>query len=242
MMPFLPFSGRNAASAEEIGVRVLVVDDDVHVAETVRRVLASEGWNVAVSSDGVDGLRRARDEHFDAIVLDIVLPGLNGYEVLRELRKSSVWVPVVMLSAKDGEYDQAEALDYGADDYLLKPFSVVVLKAHLRAVVRRGVRERPAVLEAGGLSVDPAQRSVARDGETIELTPREFSVLEYLIRNKGTVVSKTSILQSIWDENYDGDNNIVEVYIRYLRRRIDEPFGVSSIETIRGAGYRLREI
>lgn len=241
-MPFLPFSGRNAASAEEIGVRVLVVDDDVHVAETVRRVLASEGWNVAVSSDGVDGLRRARDEHFDAIVLDIVLPGLNGYEVLRELRKSSVWVPVVMLSAKDGEYDQAEALDYGADDYLLKPFSVVVLKAHLRAVVRRGVRERPAVLEAGGLSVDPAQRSVARDGETIELTPREFSVLEYLIRNKGTVVSKTSILQSIWDENYDGDNNIVEVYIRYLRRRIDEPFGVSSIETIRGAGYRLREI
>lgn len=241
-MPFLPFSGRNAASAEEIGVRVLVVDDDVHVAETVRRVLASEGWNVAVSSDGVDGLRRARDEHFDAIVLDIVLPGLNGYEVLRELRKSSVWVPVVMLSAKDGEYDQAEALDYGADDYLLKPFSVVVLKAHLRAVVRRGVRERPAVLEAGGLSVDPAQRSVARDGETIELTPREFSVLEYLIRNKGTVVSKTSILQSIWDENYNGDNNIVEVYIRYLRRRIDEPFGVSSIETIRGAGYRLREI
>ncbi|MGV9827654.1 MULTISPECIES: response regulator transcription factor [unclassified Gordonia (in: high G+C Gram-positive bacteria)] len=223
-------------------MRVLVVDDDVHVAETVRRVLASEGWNVAVSSDGVDGLRRARDEHFDAIVLDIVLPGLNGYEVLRELRKSSVWVPVVMLSAKDGEYDQAEALDYGADDYLLKPFSVVVLKAHLRAVVRRGVRERPAVLEAGGLSVDPAQRSVARDGETIELTPREFSVLEYLIRNKGTVVSKTSILQSIWDENYDGDNNIVEVYIRYLRRRIDEPFGVSSIETIRGAGYRLREI
>ncbi|MGC5248586.1 response regulator transcription factor [Gordonia sp. DT219] len=222
-------------------MRVLVVDDDAFVAETARRVLMSEGWNVAVAADGVEGLQRAVDEDFDAIVLDILLPGLNGFEVVRELRTHQVWTPVLMLSAKDGEYDQAEALDFGADDYLVKPFSVVVLKARLRAVVRRGGRERPAIMTAGSLSIDPAQRVVARSGQVITLTPREYSVLEYLMRNKGTVVSKHSILQSVWDENYAGDTNIIEVYIGYLRRRIDHPFGVTSIETVRGAGYRLRE-
>ncbi|GAB21381.1 putative two-component response regulator [Gordonia polyisoprenivorans NBRC 16320 = JCM 10675] len=222
-------------------MRVLVVDDDANVAETVRRVLTTAGWNVTVSGDGVDALAQASAEEFDAIVLDIILPGLNGFEVVRELRRREVWTPVVMLSAKDGEYDQAEALDFGADDYLVKPFSVVVLNAHLRAVVRRGGRERPAVLTAGTLSLDPAQRVVTRSGQVITLTPREYSVLEHLMRRKGTVVSKHSILQSVWDENYTGDENIIEVYIGYLRRRIDQPFGVSSIETVRGAGYRLRE-
>ncbi|WP_043456772.1 response regulator transcription factor [Gordonia polyisoprenivorans] len=221
-------------------MRVLVVDDDANVAETVRRVLATSGWNVTVRDDGVEALAVACAEEFDAIVLDIILPGLNGFEVVRELRRREVWTPVVMLSAKDGEYDQAEALDYGADDYLVKPFSVVVLNARLRAVVRRGGRERPAVLTAGTLSLDPAQRVVTRSGQTITLTPREYSVLEHLMRHKGEVTSKQSILQSVWDENYTGDDNIVEVYIGYLRRRIDQPFGLLSIETVRGAGYRLR--
>ncbi|NMO05226.1 response regulator transcription factor [Gordonia sp. TBRC 11910] len=223
------------------GVRVLVVDDDPGVAETIRRVLSSDGWNVVTEFDGVEGLRRATDEDFDVVVLDIMLPGLNGYQVVRELRRRKVWVPVVMLSAKDGEYDQAEALDFGADDYVLKPFSAVVLKAHLRAVMRRGRRERPAVMSAGNLTVDPAERRVARGDEVISLTPREYSILEFLMRNKGELIPKHVILQSIWDENYEGDENIVEVYIRYLRKRIDAPFGMSSIETVRGGGYRLRD-
>ncbi|WP_312870890.1 response regulator transcription factor [Gordonia asplenii] len=222
-------------------MRVLVVDDDPGVAETIRRVLSSDGWNVVTEFDGVEGLRRATDEDFDVVVLDIMLPGLNGYQVVRELRRRKVWVPVVMLSAKDGEYDQAEALDFGADDYVLKPFSAVVLKAHLRAVMRRGRRERPAVMSAGNLTVDPAERRVARGDEVISLTPREYSILEFLMRNKGELIPKHVILQSIWDENYEGDENIVEVYIRYLRKRIDAPFGMSSIETVRGGGYRLRD-
>ncbi|MGV9710865.1 response regulator transcription factor [Gordonia sp. NPDC003424] len=223
-------------------MRVLVVDDDVRGAETVRRVLESDGWSVVVAGDGTDGLWRATEEEFDAVVLDIMLPGLNGFRVVQEMRARAVWTPVLMLSAKDGEYDQAEALDYGADDYLVKPFSVVVLKAHLRALLRRGVRERPAVLVAGSLTLDPAEHSVARGDTPVSLTPREFALLEFLIRNKGTVVSKSLILKAIWDENYDGDENIVEVYIRYLRKRIDDPFGLRSIETVRGAGYRLCEV
>ena len=173
-------------------VRVLVVDDDVRAAETIRRVLVSDGWNVAVLHDGAQALQRAVDEEFDAVVLDIMLPGLNGYEVVRELRRQSQWVPIVMLSAKDGEYDQAEALDFGADDYLVKPFSVVVLKAHLRAVARRGQRERPAILTAGSLCLDPAQHVVTRHGTPITLTPREYAVLELLLRNQGRVDVETS--------------------------------------------------
>ncbi|MYR06519.1 response regulator [Gordonia sp. SID5947] len=223
-------------------MRVLVVDDDVRAAETVRRVLASEGWSVVVATDGAEGLWRATEEQFDVVVLDIMLPKLNGFRVVQEMRERQVWTPVLMLSAKDGEYDQAEALDYGADDYLVKPFSVVVLKAHLRAVIRRGGRERPAILRAGSLTLDPAERKVARGDTPVTLTPREYALLEFLIRNKETVVSKRLILESIWDENYEGDENIVEVYIRYLRKRIDDPFGVRSIETVRGAGYRLCEV
>ncbi|MGC4962558.1 response regulator transcription factor [Gordonia sp. DT218] len=223
-------------------MRVLVVDDDVRAAETVRRVLASEGWSVVVAADGAEGLWRATEEQFDVVVLDIMLPKLNGFLVVQQMRERNVWTPVLMLSAKDGEYDQAEALDYGADDYLVKPFSVVVLKAHLRAVMRRGGRERPAILTAGSLTLDPAERKVARGDTPVALTPREYALLEFLIRNKETVVSKRLILTSIWDENYEGDENIVEVYIRYLRKRIDTPFGVRSIETVRGAGYRLCEV
>ena len=221
-------------------MHALVVDDDPGVAETVRRALVSDGWAVTVAHDGVDGLWKATEGSHDVIVLDIMLPGHNGYVVVRELRARGIWTPVVILTAKDGEYDQAEALDAGADDYLVKPFSVVVLKAHLRALLRRGVRERPARLVAGDLVVDPAEHTVTRGQTPITLTPREFAVLEYLIRNADTVVSKCEIVRSVWDENFDGDANIVEVYVGYLRKRIDTPFGKRSIETVRGAGYRLR--
>ncbi|MDL9937988.1 response regulator transcription factor [Gordonia sp. ABSL1-1] len=223
-------------------MHALVVDDDPRVAETVRRALTADGWAVTLSDNGVDGLWRATEGEFDVIVLDIMLPRLNGYRVLDEMRSREIWTPVLMLTAKDGEYDQAEALDCGADDYLVKPFSVVVLMARLRALLRRGAPERPAQLVAGGLVVDPANHTVTRDGRQIELTPREFAVLEFLIRNHDTVVSKTEILHSVWDQNFEGDPNIVEVYVGYLRKRIDAPFGVRSIETVRGAGYRLRAI
>lgn len=220
-------------------MHALVVDDDLRAAETVRRMLVSDGWAVTLAHDGIDGLWHATEGYFDVIVLDIMMPGLNGYEVLRQLRARSVWTPVLMLTAKDGEYDEAEALDYGADDYLIKPFSLVVLKARLRALLRRGAPERPALLAAGDLVLDPAEHQVRRGDTPISLTPREFAVLEFLIRHRGTVVSKTEILRSVWDENFDGDANIVEVYIGYLRKRVDAPFGVHSIETVRGAGYRI---
>ncbi|GAA4397139.1 response regulator transcription factor [Tsukamurella soli] len=222
-------------------MRALIVDDDVHAAETVRRTLATDGWNVVVTHTGVDGLWQATEVGCDVIVLDIMMPGLNGFQFLARLREAGVWTPVLMLTAKDGEWDQAEALDTGADDYLTKPFSVVVLKARIRALLRRATTARPAVLEAGGLTLDPAQRIVARDGEPITLTPREYAVLEHLMRNAGTVVAKSDILRSVWDFNYEGDENIVEVYVGYLRKRIDVPFGTWTIETVRGAGYRIDE-
>ncbi|GAA1481411.1 response regulator transcription factor [Gordonia sinesedis] len=221
-------------------MHALVVDDDIRAAETVRRALVSDGWAVTVAHDGVEGLWRATEEHFDVIVLDIMMPGLNGYRVVAALRDRAIWTPVLMLTAKDGDYDEAEALDTGADDYLVKPFSVVVLKARLRALLRRGATERPAVLTAGSLAIDPAEHTVRRDGVAIDLTPREYAVLEFLMRHKGVVMSKPEILASVWDNDFDGDPNIVEVYVGYLRKRVDAPFGVHSIETVRGAGYRLR--
>jgi DNA-binding response OmpR family regulator len=221
-------------------VRVLLVEDETRLAETVRRGLAAEGFVVDVEHDGVDGLAAAATGDFDVVVLDIMLPGLSGYQIVRELRTRQVWTPVLMLSAKDGEYDLADAFDIGADDYLTKPFSFVVLVARLRALLRRGAPERPTVLTAGTLSLDPARRQVTRGQTALDLTPREYGVLEFLLRNKGDVVSKSEILRSVWDSNYDGDDNVVEVYIGYLRRKIDVPFGVVTIETVRGAGYRLR--
>src|SRR4051812_13827738 len=220
-------------------MRVLLVDDEVRLAENVRRGLAAEGFVVDVVYDGTEGLFKAEIKTYDVVVLDIMLPGLNGYEVCRQMRQAGVWTPVLMLTAKDGEYDQADALDLGADDYLTKPFSFLVLVAPLRALVRRGAPVRPTILAARDLTPDPASRIVRRGEREVTLTPREFGLLHYLMRHRGDVVSKSDILESVWDANYEGDDNVVEVYVGYLRRKIDQPFGRHAIETIRGAGYRL---
>lgn len=221
-------------------MRILLVEDEIRLAETVRRGLVTEGFVVDVEHDGTDGLAAAASGEYDVIVLDIMLPGLSGYQVVRELRAQQLWTPVMMLSAKDGEYDMADAFDIGADDYLTKPFSFVVLVARLRALMRRGAPQRPTVLTAGTLSLDPARRRVTRGDAVIALTPREFGVLQFLLRHQGDVVTKSEILRSVWDTNYTGDDNVVEVYVGYLRRKIDVPFGLATIETVRGAGYRLR--
>jgi DNA-binding response OmpR family regulator len=220
-------------------LRVLLVEDEVRLAEHVRRGLAAEGFVVDVVHDGNEGLFNAQVNGYDVVVLDIMLPGLNGYDVCRRMRAAGVWTPVLMLTAKDGEYDQADALDLGADDYLTKPFSFLVLVARLRALIRRGAPVRPTLLVAGDLTLDPASRTVHRGDRELSLTPREFNLLHFLLRHRGDVVSKTAILESVWDPNYDGDENIVEVYVGYLRRKIDQPFGRHAVETVRGAGYRL---
>lgn len=201
--------------------------------------LKAEGFVVVAVGNGVEGLQEAVDNSFDVVVLDIMLPGYSGYEVLRRMRAQDVWTPVLMLTAKDGEYDETDALDLGADDYLTKPFSFRVLVARLRALVRRGAPERPAVLTAGSLSLDPARHTVLRGSTPITLTPREYGVLEFLMRNKDTVVTKAEILRNVWDAHYQGPDNVVEVYVGYVRRKIDAPFGTNTIETVRGVGYRL---
>jgi DNA-binding response OmpR family regulator len=220
-------------------VRLLIVEDEVRLAGALQRGLATEGFAVDLAHDGVTGLDLAGGGGYDAVVLDVMLPGLSGYRVCQELRAAGNWVPVLMLSAKDGEYDQADGLDVGADDYLTKPFSFVVLVARLRALIRRGAPPRPAVLAAGDLTLDPASRQVSRGGLEIPLTAREFAVLEYLLRRAGEVVSKADILRHVWDAHYDGDPNVVEVYVGYLRRKIDAPFDRRALRTVRGAGYLL---
>ncbi len=220
-------------------MRVLVVEDEVSLAQTVCEGLVGEGFAVDVVHTGPDGLWAATEYPYDVVVLDIMLPGLNGCEVCRCLRDGRIWTPVLMLTAKDGEYDQADALDLGADDYLTKPFSFVVLVARIRALARRGAPERPAVLTAGDLVVDPARRRVVRAGRDVKVTSREFALLEFLMRHSGDVVSKRSIIDSVWDMTFDSDPNIVEVYISYLRKKIDQPFGRAAIQTVRGAGYRI---
>lgn len=220
-------------------MRVLVVEDEASLAASLRRGLEADGFAVDVALDGTDGLWRAQEVSYDAIVLDIMLPGVNGFEICRRLRADDIWTPILMLTAKDGALDESEALDTGADDYLTKPFSHIVLVAHLRALMRRGARERPAVLSAGELRVDPASRRCWRADTEIRLTPRELSVLEFLVRRAGDVVSKRDILDHVWDDDFEGDPNIIEVYIRYLRKKIDLPFGRRAIETVRGSGYRL---
>jgi DNA-binding response OmpR family regulator len=220
-------------------VKVLVVEDEVRLAGAIRRGLEREGFSVDVALDGDEGLWRARENHYDAMVLDIMLPGQNGYQVCAALREADVWTPILMLTAKDGELDHAEALDTGADDFLTKPFSFVVLVAHLRALVRRGGKERPTVLSAGDLRLDPARHRCWRGDTEIELTSRQFSLLEFLMRRAGEVTSKAEILENVWDDAFEGDLNIVEVYVGYLRKKIDVPFGRRSIETIRLVGYRL---
>jgi two-component system, OmpR family, response regulator len=225
--------------ADDAKVRILVIEDDKHLAASLRRGLQADGFAVDVALDGPEGLWRAKESGYDAIVCDIMLPGMSGYRVCRELRDAGAWTPMLMLTAKDGELDEAEALDTGADDFLSKPFSYVVLLARLRALLRRGSQERPTVLEAGDLRLDPAGHQVWRAGTAVRLSPRQFSLLEFLMRRAGEVVSKTTILEHVWDFAFDGDPNIVEVYVRQLRRKIDEPFGRQAIETVRLVGYRL---
>jgi DNA-binding response OmpR family regulator len=220
-------------------VRILTVEDQRRLAAAIKHGLETEGFAVDIASDGEEGLWLAREQPYDAIVLDILLPKLNGYKVCSTLRDEGNWTPILMLSAKSGEWDEAEALDTGADDFLAKPFSFVVLVAHLRALLRRGARARPTVLSAGDLTLDPAAHVCRRGQTAISLSPREFSLLEFLIRRAGQLVSKSEILDHVWDFDFEGDDNIVEVYVRYLRRKIDLPFGRQAIETIRGAGYRL---
>ena len=220
-------------------MKVLLVEDEAHVAASLKVGLRAEGFVVVHAETGTEGLWQATENRFDVIILDIMLPGPSGYEILRRLRERQVWTPILMLTAKDGEYDQADAFDLGADDYLVKPFSFVVLVARLRALVRRGAPERPVVMTAGDLVLDPARHLVTRAGVPIDLSRREFGLLEYLMRNSDAVCTKTQILQSVWDENLGRHDNLVEVYIGYLRRKIDVPFGTNTIETVRGVGYRL---
>jgi two-component system, OmpR family, response regulator len=220
-------------------MRILAVEDQRKLAAAIKRGLEAEGFAVDVATNGEDGLWLAREQPYDAIVLDILLPKLNGYKVCATLRDEGNWTPILMLSAKSGEWDEAEALDTGADDFLAKPFSYVVLVARLRALLRRGARSRPSVLQAGDLTLDPAAHTCRRGDSELALSPREFSLLEFLLRRAGQVVSKAEILDHVWDFDFDGDDNIVEVYVRYLRRKIDLPFGRQAIETLRGVGYRL---
>ena len=216
-------------------MRLLLVDDEPRLVAALRRGLNAEGFAVEVAMDGPEAVRLAREGDFDAVVLDVMLPGLSGYEVVRRLRADDNWVPVLMLSAKDGEHDQADALDDGADDYLTKPFSFIVLLARLRALLRRGAVARPAVLTAGDLTLDPASREVTLADEAVSLTPREYVLLEYLMRNTGRAVGKTELLDHVWDRAAEVAPNAVEVYIGYLRRKL----GPERLVTVRGAGYRL---
>jgi two-component system OmpR family response regulator len=222
-------------------MRVLVVEDERPLASAIRLGLEAEGFVVDLAYDGKEGLRLATTRAYDAVVLDIMLPGMNGYRVCAELRAQGNWTPVLMLTAKDGDLDEAEALDTGADDFVTKPFSFVVLVARLRALMRRGARPRPAVLVAGDLKLDPATHHCCRGSKQIELTAREFALLELLMRHPGEVLSRREILDHVWDFAFDADSNIVEVYVGYLRRKIDIPFGRHAVQTVRGVGYRLAE-
>jgi DNA-binding response OmpR family regulator len=220
-------------------MKVLLIEDETRLAASIRKGLVSEGHSVEIASDGEAGLWMAKASPFDAILLDIMLPKLNGFQVCAELRKASVWTPILMLTAKDGEYDIAEALDTGADDYLTKPFSLVELAARLRALTRRSATERPAMLHIDDLTLDPARHRCSRGTTEIQLTPKEYTVLEMLLRRTGHVVSKAEILTNGWDFAYDGDPNIVEVYVSSLRRKIDTPFGVTNLRTVWGVGYEI---
>jgi two-component system OmpR family response regulator len=216
-------------------MRVLVVEDEQRLAAGLRKGLEAEGFGVDVVHTGVDGLWMARENPFDAIILDVMLPGANGYQVCRTLRSEGNWTPILMLTAKDGIWDVVEGLNTGADDYLAKPFAYAVLIARLRALQRRGARPRPTVLEVGGLRLDPAARRVWLGGNEIGLTTREFAILEYLVRHPDEVLPKAAILDHVWGFDFEGDLNIVEVYIRRLRTKLDRLV----IETVRRAGYRL---
>ncbi len=220
-------------------MRVLLVEDEKDLAETIRRGLLNEGFVVDVAHEGISGAWMALENPYDVAVLDIMLPGKHGYQILKEIRAARIWTPVMMLTAKDGEYDQTDAFDLGADDYLTKPFSFIVLVARLRALIRRGAPERPVTLIVGSLALDPVRRSVTRRGSPVVLTPKEYAILHYLMRRHDEVVSKAEILDNVWDSAYEGGGNVVEVYMGYLRKKIDVPFGTSTLSTVRGMGYCL---
>ncbi|MET0324173.1 MAG: response regulator transcription factor [Ilumatobacteraceae bacterium] len=220
-------------------MKLLVVEDDMKIAAAVRRGLQADGYTVDVAADGDDGWWKATVGGYDLIVLDIMLPGRNGYVLCRDLRAAGIWTPILMLTAKDGDLDEAEALDTGADDYLTKPFSFPVLLAHVRALLRRAGQAGPVPASVGGIRIDPAARRVWSSGTEVELTRREFDVLEFLVRRPGQAVGKDEIVNGVWDFDFDGDPNIVEVYVGRLRRKLDEPFGTRHFTTVRGVGYRL---
>ncbi|MFN8041448.1 MAG: response regulator transcription factor [Acidimicrobiales bacterium] len=220
-------------------MRILIVEDEERLADALRRGLEAEGFEVDVTHDGSDGLWRAREGSYAAIVLDILLPGTNGYEVCRTLRADGVWTPILMLTAKQGELDEVEAFELGADDFLTKPFSFPVLVARLRSLARRGSGPRPDRLHVDDLVLDPRGRTCARGTVGIDLTPREFAVLEALMRRPGEVLTKAELLDGVWGLDFAGDPNVVEVYIGYLRRKVDRPFDQASIQTVRGVGYRI---
>jgi two-component system OmpR family response regulator len=221
-------------------MRLLVVEDSSKMANLLRRGLTEEGYAVDVASTGVDAVWMAQEIAFDAIVLDIVLPDIDGFEVCRRLRAADRWSPLLMLTARDHIADRVRGLDAGADDYLVKPFAFEELFARLRSLVRRGPRERPAVIRVGDLALDPAAHSVARGSKPVELTPREFALLQYVMEHPGDALSRSELLEHVWDFAFDGDPNIVDVYVGYVRDKIDRPFGRRSVETVRGIGYRLR--
>jgi two-component system OmpR family response regulator len=221
-------------------MRLLVVEDEVKMAGLLRRALEEEGYAVDVASNGADGVWLGTENDYDAVLLDVMLPDLDGFDVCRKLREAGRWSPVLMLTARDAVADRVAGLDAGADDYLTKPFSIAELLARLRALIRRGAVERPAILRVGDLTLDPTTRSVKRAGKEIELTAKEFALLEYLMRHRGEVLSRTRLIEHVWDFAYEGDSNVVDVYVRYLRNKIDRPFRRDSIETVRGAGYRFR--
>jgi two-component system, OmpR family, response regulator len=222
-------------------VRVLVVEDEPKMASLIRRGLREEGLAADVTAKGEDAVWMAGGSEYDAVVLDVMLPGIDGFETCRRLRADGVWTPVLMLTARDSVEDRVAGLDSGADDYLVKPFSFAELLARLRALARRGVLERPTVLEVGDLRLDPATRRVWRGGEEVRLSAKEFALLETFMRRPGQVLSRLQLLEHAWDYEYENRSNVVDVYVRYLREKVDRPFGADSIETVRGAGYRLRE-
>jgi two-component system OmpR family response regulator len=220
-------------------MRLLIAEDDAKLARALARGLRAEGYAVDVAPSGDEALQQARVYDYDAVVLDVMLPGPDGMTVCRTLREEGRWSPVLMLTARDGVGDRIRGLDVGADDYLVKPFDFGELVARLRALLRRGAPERPAVLTVGDLAVDPATRTVTRAGRLVDLTAREYGVLEFLARRAGDVVTRTELLDHVWDQNYEGSTNVVDVYVGYLRRKLEEPFGRRLIRTVRGAGYVL---
>jgi two-component system OmpR family response regulator len=222
-------------------VRTLIVEDHARMAELIRQSLTEEGFTVDIAATGEDGVSLATEYEYDAVVLDVMLPGIDGFEALDRIRATRATTPVLMLTARDAVEDRVRGLDSGADDYLTKPFSLAELLARLRALMRRGQTERTPVLSAGDLSLDPATHEVHRGPARIELTAKEFSLLEFFMRHKGEVLTRMRLLEHVWDFAFDGDSNVVDVYVRYLREKIDRPFGLDTLETIRGSGYRLQD-